>query len=64
MNNFKARVLDVGIQQINEHSDITVKYEQVKQGRTITDFKFLFKQKLRQQLNRLNVMTQQATYLA
>ena len=45
MNNFKARVLDVGIQQINEHSDITVKYEQVKQGRTITDFKFLFKQK-------------------
>ena len=45
MNNFKARVLDVGIQQINEHSDITVKYEQVKTGRQITDFKFLFKQK-------------------
>lgn len=45
MNNFKARVLDVGIQQINEHSDITVKYEQVKQGRTITGFKFSFKQK-------------------
>ena len=45
MNNFKARVLDVGIQQINEHSDISVKYEQVKQGRTITGFKFLFKQK-------------------
>ena len=45
MNNFKARVLDVGIQQINEHSDITVKYEQVKQGRTIIGFKFSFKQK-------------------
>ena len=45
MNNFKARVLDVGIQQINEHSDITVKYEQVKQGRTITGFTFTFKQK-------------------
>ena len=45
MNNFKARVLDVGIQQINEHSDISVKYEQVKQGRTITGFKFSFKQK-------------------
>ena len=45
MNNFKARVLDVGIQQINEHSDITVKYEQVKTGRNITDFKFSFKQK-------------------
>lgn len=45
MNNFKARVLDVGLQQINEHTDITVKYEQVKTGRTITGFKFLFKQK-------------------
>ena len=45
MNNFKARVLDVGIQQINEHSDITVKYEQVKTGRTITGFTFTFKQK-------------------
>ena len=45
MDNFKARVLDVGIQQINEHSDITVKYEQVKTGRNITGFKFSFKQK-------------------
>lgn len=45
MNNFKARVLDVGIQQINEHSDIIVKYEQAKSGRTITGFKFTFKQK-------------------
>ena len=45
MNNFKARVLDVGIQQINEHSDIIVKYEQVKTGRNITGFKFSFKQK-------------------
>ena len=45
MNNFKARVLDVGIQQINEHSDIIVKYEQAKSGRTITGFTFTFKQK-------------------
>ena len=45
MNNFKARVLDVGIQQINEHSDIIVKYEQAKTGRTIVGFKFSFKQK-------------------
>lgn len=45
MDNFKNRVLDVGIQQINEHTDITAKYEQVKQGRTIIGFKFLFKQK-------------------
>ena len=45
MDNFKNRVLDVGIQQINEHSDITVKYDQVKTGRQITGFKFSFKQK-------------------
>ena len=45
MDNFKNRVLDVGIQQINEHSDITVKYEQVKTGRQITGFIFTFKQK-------------------
>ena len=58
MNNFKARVLDVGIQQINEHSDITVKYEQVKTGRQITGFKFSFRQKEKQskakELNRDN----------
>lgn len=45
MNNFKAKVLDLAVSQINEHTDITVKYEQVKQGRTITGFTFTFKQK-------------------
>ena len=45
MCNFKARVLDLAVSQINEHTDITAKYEQVKQGRTITGFKFSFKQK-------------------
>lgn len=45
MCNFKAKVLDLAVSQINEHTDITVKYEQVKQGRTITGFKFSFKQK-------------------
>lgn len=58
MDNFKNRVLDVGIQQINEHSDITVKYEQVKTGRQITGFKFSFRQKEKQskakELNRDN----------
>ena len=45
MSMFKKRVLDLAVSQINEHTDITVKYEQVKQGRTITGFKFSFKQK-------------------
>lgn len=58
MNNFKARVLDVGIQQINEHTDITAKYDQVKTGRQITGFIFTFRQKEKQskakELNRDN----------
>ena len=45
MNNFKAKVLDLAVTQINQHTDITVKYGQVKQGRTITGFTFTFKQK-------------------
>lgn len=45
MNNFKARVLDLAVSQINEHTDITVKYEQHKTGRTITAMSFKFKQK-------------------
>lgn len=45
MHHFKARVLDLAISQINEHTDITAEYEQHKQGRTITGFTFKFKQK-------------------
>jgi plasmid replication initiation protein len=45
MNNFKSRVLEPSIKQINEHTDITVTYEQHKKGRTITGFSFRFKQK-------------------
>ena len=45
MHHFKARVLDLAIKQINEHTDITVKYEQHKTGRTITAISFTFKQK-------------------
>ena len=45
MNNFKARVIDLAINQINKHTDITVKYEQHKAGRTITAMSFTFKVK-------------------
>ena len=45
MNHFKSRVLEPSIKQINEHTDITVSYEQHKKGRTITGFSFRFKQK-------------------
>lgn len=45
MNNFKNRVLEPAIKQINEHTDIIANYEQHKCGRTITGFSFTFKQK-------------------
>lgn len=40
MGNFKLRVLDLAVEEINKKSDIKVSYAQVKKGRTITGFKF------------------------
>lgn len=45
MNNFKARVLDHAINQINEHTDIQAVYDQHKDGRMIAGFTFKFKVK-------------------
>lgn len=45
MFDFKKRVLDHAVNAINEHTDITVSYEQQKSGRNITGFIFKFKQK-------------------
>ena len=45
MERFKTSVLELAIKQINEHTDITVKYEQHKRGRSISVFSFTFKQK-------------------
>jgi plasmid replication initiation protein len=45
MHNFKKRVLEPSINQINEHTDITVTYEQHKKGRVISGFSFKLKQK-------------------
>ena len=42
---FKKWVIEKPIAQINEHTDITVKVEQHKKGRTISGFSFKFKQK-------------------
>jgi plasmid replication initiation protein len=38
----KKRVVDVALEQINQHTDYTVSYEQVKRGRTVHALKFLF----------------------
>lgn len=45
MSNFKTYVLDFALKQVNELTDITAKYEQHKQGRSISGFSFSFKQK-------------------
>lgn len=45
MNNFKARVLELAIDQINEHTDITANYNQHKKGKVITAISFSFKHK-------------------
>lgn len=44
MYDFKKRVLDFSINDINEHTDITAGYDQHKAGRVITGFSFYFKQ--------------------
>jgi len=45
ISNFKLRVLEPSIKQINDLTDIDVTYEQHKKGRTITGLSFKFKQK-------------------
>ena len=46
ISDLKKRVLDIAIKQLNEHTDITVQYEQHKKGRSIYGFSFSFKQKI------------------
>ena len=43
LDNFKRRVIDVGIGQINKHSDLEVSYTQRKNGRSITHLIFAIK---------------------
>lgn len=45
MDHFKNRVLEMAINEINEKTDITVKYKQHKKGRLITGFTFSLKVK-------------------
>lgn len=45
MGDFKKRVLDYSIKEINQNTDLTASYEQHKRGRVITDFTFQFTRK-------------------
>lgn len=49
MELFKRKVLDFSIAQINEKTDITISYEQHKQGRKIVAFTFKIEQKQKAQ---------------
>lgn len=40
MSDFKRRVLDLAVREVNEKSDLNVKYTQVKDGKTIIGFEF------------------------
>lgn len=53
MGDFKRFVLDLAVKQINSNTDITVKYDQHKQGRAITGFTFKFKQKAKVKIAKL-----------
>lgn len=54
MGNFKSRVLDLAVKEINEKSDIKVSYSQVKKGRTITGFKFKVHEKTKVKASKEN----------
>lgn len=45
MDNFKRRVLDFAVGQVNKHTDIVASYEQHKRGRSISGFRFKFQPK-------------------
>ena len=45
LDNFKKKVIDIGISQINEFSDLTASYTQRKAGRVVTHLIFTFAQK-------------------
>jgi|SRR5690554_6131198 len=58
MTDFKRWVLDSAIDQINQHTDITARYEQHKTGRSITGFSFSFSAKdLKRDPNTVDLLT-------
>jgi plasmid replication initiation protein len=53
MNNFKARVLDPAVKDINENSNFNVVWEQRKTGRRVTHLTFTFAEKKPEKLVKL-----------
>lgn len=59
MSNFKSNVLDKAVNEINKHTNITVNYDQFKNGRVITDIQFRIKSKTRPSKQKLNQSIQE-----
>lgn len=57
MTNFKQRVLDPALAQINAHTDINASYEQHKRGRSITGFSFTFTARNERDPNTVDMLT-------
>lgn len=54
IKDFKKWVVDVAVEQVNDHSPIWVKWEQKKIGRKITHFKFFFGEKESKEHHKFN----------
>lgn len=57
MTDFKRRVLDPAVAQINAHTDIATAYEQHKRGRSITGFSFTLKARNERDPNTIDMLT-------
>ncbi len=64
MANFKARVLDIAIREINENTDVKVGYKQYKKGRKIIGFSFDIKSKKTLQFQRKKISIAEALQLS
>ncbi|WP_201618390.1 replication initiation protein RepM [Psychrobacter urativorans] len=51
MSNFKIRVLDLAVEEINEKSDLNISYTQKKKGRKIIGFSFTVLEKIKTKEN-------------
>lgn len=60
VSNFKLRVLNPAIEQINKHTDIEVEYKQHKEGRAIAGFIFKFKFKKQPEKQKTDTDTKKA----
>lgn len=57
MDNFKRKVLDLAVNELNKNTDIKVSYEQHKKGRVITGFSFKIKEKNKDKAKKLKDVT-------